>query len=140
MLQRKTAVLIAVVIAAAVLMSNLVIFSLYSCTTLEKIEASLTVKIIPGLALLGLNADTDSLMFGAVSPGISAMRKIEIQHSKDAKVKVLMEGELASWTTISPAEFNISPGEIKEVAFEVNVPGYALPGNYSGAAVLCIRE
>jgi len=137
---KKNIIFVIVFVMAIVLVVNFYVLSQHSCTTLQKIEATLTVKIIPGLGMLGLNADTDALRFGVVSPGIAAMRKIYIEHSEDAVVQVRMQGELASWTSISPETFNISQGESKEVIFEVSVPKYALPGNYTGAAVLCIQE
>ena len=128
------------VVVAVVLFANLFVLSRNSCTTVKKIEATLTVKIIPEHVMLGLNADTDNLHFGVVSPGIAAMRKVKIQHSEKALVSARMEGELASWTSISPAEFKVLAGETHEVAFEVDVPRYALPGNYSGTVIFCIKE
>ncbi len=139
-MKKKNILMVAVLIIVAVLLTNLYFLFASSCTAVEEIEATLTVKRIPDRVMLGLNADTDGLHFGVISPGIAAMRKVTIQHSDDAAVEVRMEGELASWTSISPAEFNLSAGETGEVAFEVNVPNYALPGNYSGTAVFCIRE
>lgn len=129
-----------VVLVVAVLSANLFFLPRSSCTALQKIDATMTVKIISARAMLGLNADTDALKFGVVSPGITAMRKVKVQHPDDALVRVAMEGELARWTSISPAEFNLSAGETTEVALEVSVPNYALPGNYSGTAVFCIKE
>ncbi len=138
----KRKILAAAVLAViiAVMLINLSFLYFASCTRVEKIEAQLKVKIVPGRAMLGLNADTDSLNFGVVSPGIAALRKVKVQHSAAATVKASLEGELASWTSISPAEFNVSAGEIKEVAFEIMVPNYALPGNYSGTAIFCLQE
>ncbi len=130
------------VLVVIILIMFINIYFLYSapCTNVERRDAQLKVKIVAGRAMLGLNADTDSLNFGVVSPGIAAMRKVNIQHNADATIKASMEGELASWASISPAEFNVSAGEIREVAFEIAVPNYALPGNYSGTAVFCIKE
>ncbi len=137
---KKIFLTIAAVIVAIVLLANFFSLLRYSCSSLIKKEATLTVKIIPGMGMLGLNADTDALKFGVVSPGIVAMRKVNVQHSRDASVRARMEGELGRWTSISPAEFNLSADETKEVAFEVSVPPYALSGNYSGTAVFCIKE
>lgn len=139
-MNKKKILIIAGVIVVVVLLANLFFLSGSSCTTLEKIDATLTVKIIPERNMLGLNTDTDALKFGVVSPGIAAMRKVNVQHSRDASVRARMDGELGRWTSISLSEFELSAGETKEVAFEVNVPTYALPGNYSGTAVFCIKE
>lgn len=136
----KNILITAGVIVTVMLLIDLFFLSFYSCTKIEKVEATLTVKIIPGKSMLGLNADTDALKFGVISPGIAAMRRLNVQHSEAASVQVRMQGELASWTSISPAYFNLSAGETKEVALEVGVPRYALPGNYTGIAVICIQE
>lgn len=119
---------------------NLYLFSLASCTSVERIGGSLTVKIVPGRTMLGLNADTDSLAWGVVSPGITAQRKVTVRRSRDAQVKVWMEGELSSWASVSPSNFTLFAGESKEVSFDVTVPAYALPGNYTATAVFCIKE
>ncbi len=138
----KRKVLIAVVftVIIAVMLINFSFLYFAPCTRVEKMDAHLKVKIVSGRAMLGLNADTDSLNFGVVSPGIAAMRKINVQHSNAASVIVRMDGELGPWTNISPAEFNLSAGETKEVAFEIMVPLYALQGNYTGKAAVCIKE
>src|SRR3989338_8239414 len=139
-MNKKNILITAGIIVAVVLLLNLFFLSTSSCTTLQKIDATLTVKIIPERNLLGLNADTDALKFGVISPGIASMRKINVQHSNAASIKVRMDGELGLWTSISPSEFNLSAGETKEVALEVSVPLYALQGNYTGTAVVCIKE
>ena len=139
-MNKKNILITAGIIVAVVLLLNLFFLSTSSCTTLQKIDATLIVKIIPERNMLGLNADTDALKFGVISPGIAAMRKLNVQHSNAASVKVKMDGELGPWTSISPSEFNLSAGETKEVALEVSVPLYALQGNYTGTAVVCIKE
>lgn len=139
-MNKKKILIISGLIVAIVILLNLFFLSRSSCTTVEKIEATLTVKIIPERNMLGLNADTDTLKFGVISPGIAAMRKLNVQHSQAAAVQVMMDGELGPWTSISPADFNLSAGETKEVALEVSVPLYALQGNYTGTAVVCIKE
>lgn len=139
-MKKKNILITAGVIVVIVVLINFFFLFHSSCTTLKKIDATLKVKIIPERNMLGLNADTDALKFGVISPGIAAMRKINVQHSKAVLVQVRMDGELGLWTSISPAEFNLSAGETKEVALEVNVPLYALQGNYTGTAVICIQE
>ncbi len=110
------------------------------CTSVKIIDAFLKVKIIPGRGMIGLNADTDALRFGVVSPGISSSRPVKVQHPTAAEVIVTMKGDLAHWTSISPAQFNLTVGETKEVYFEVAPPFYAAPGEYTGQAVFCIKE
>lgn len=140
----KSRKILALVIAAiAVIVSLLISITLFQspgCIPVKRLDASIKVKVLTNLGMIGLNADTDSLKFGVVSPGISAQRYVLFQHSKPAKVVVTMNGDLEAWTGITPAEFTITPEETKEVHFDVNVPVTAAPGNYTGTAVFCLRE
>ena len=126
--------------AIAIIFISVFVVRTSSCSSIEQINATIKVKIIPNRGMLGLNADTDSLKFGVVSPGITAQRKVVIEHKDEATVLVTMEGPLAVWTVINPAEFSLLPGEKREVLFDVNVPLNAFPGDYAGKAVFCIKE
>ena len=110
------------------------------CDVLQTINASITVKDIGSRALIGLNADRDALKFGSVSPFTLATRKVIIQHPENARVFVVMAGQLQSWTTVTPSNFTVQKDEIKEVQFDVNVPEEALDGNYTGVVVFCFKE
>lgn len=110
------------------------------CDDLQTINASITVKDIGSRIMMGLNADKDALKFGVVSPFTLARRKVMVQHSENARVFVIMAGDLQAWTTITPANFTIQKDEIAEVQFDVNVPENAPDGNYTGVAIFCINE
>lgn len=130
----------AVIVIILSLLASLTFFSSTGCIPVKQLDASLKVKVLPTRGMLGLNADTDSLKFGVVSPGLIAERKVLFQHSRPAKVTVAMEGDLAGWTSVIPAEFSSAPQETKEVRFEVQVPLDAGPGDYTGRAVFCVKE
>ncbi len=110
------------------------------CTKMESINTSVEVKTIPERALIGLNADTDSLKFGAVSPGTTGRRSIKVQSDFAALVAVSVEGGISPWVIPSPSKFGLSAKEIHEVYFELNVPLDAPDGNYLGKVNFCFQE
>ncbi len=110
------------------------------CTKLESINTSVEVKTIPERALIGLNADTDSLKFGAVSPGTTGRRSIKAQSDFAVLAAVSIEGGISPWIDLSPSEFELDAKEIREVYFELKVPLDALDGSYSGIVNFCFRE
>jgi len=111
-----------------------------SCLDQEQITASLKVKQINGKTMIGLNTDTDSLQFGVVSSGVAAKRSIVVRHSEPAEVRVTMDGQLHSWTSISPASFSLSSNQSVEVFFEAKVPLYTVDGTYTGTATFCFKN
>ncbi len=110
------------------------------CDALNVIDASIRVRIIPNRNYLGFTADADSLKFGGVSPGVTSQRKVTVQYPRDTVVNVTMLGPLQSWTGITPHGFILPSGQSQEVIFEVSVPPWAQPGNYTGKAVFCFKE
>lgn len=131
---------VVMVVIIIVLLIMAFIVSNQPCSSVRIIDASLKVRTVPNRLMLGLNADTDALKFGAISPGMAATRKVTVQHPEPAAVAVLMKGELAPWTTISPSQFEVQRGEVQEVLFDVQVPPWTAVGNYTGKAVFCIKE
>lgn len=114
-----------------------------TCDKIEIIDTSVTVKDIGSRSLLGMNADTDSLAFGVVSPGTEVIRSINVQDSDDVLVTVAataISGEFSSWISIDPAQFSLNGGENKMVFFKLIVPGTAADGNYTGEIKFCFRE
>ena len=108
------------------------------CKTIDKIDAEIVVKESE-MSVIGLNADTDDLNFGIVSPTASARKSVNVDYSLDTNVKVTMEGELAEWAVITPGEFYLSQDETKKVHFDIKVPSNAGGGNYTGKAVFCFK-
>ena len=127
------------VIVVIVLVSNYLLQQSVVCTTIDQLETSLEVK--RGVSnLVGLNADTDNLNFGKVSPVSTVERSVKVNYSEDATVKVVIESEFSNWVTIKPRAFKISADEEKEVFLSVNVPGSAEEGTYSGRVKFCFQE
>ena len=112
---------------------------LLQCSTIDTIDSIITVKENE-LPIVGLNTDTDSLKFGVVSPAASVKRTIKVAYTKTAAVNIQMEGDLQSWVSINPAEFDIEPGRIKTVEFIAAIPVDALNGNYTGKVIFCYKD
>ena len=110
------------------------------CTSKEFVASSVTVKKISGKIYYGMNADTDSLKFGAVSPGTEVERSIFVEHTKDAQVSVSMLGDLASWVIVNPHQFRLPTPTKQRVIFTLLVPPWAKDGNYTGKVEFCFKE
>ena len=80
----------------------------------------------------GLNADTDSLIFGKTYPGGGGTRYFDLQSKEHALVIIKVKGEMASFLTFSNNSFIIEPGEVRNIAAYLEIPKTAKPGNYSG--------
>ncbi len=109
------------------------------CSTVDMVNASITVRA-GSLRYVGLNADTDSLKFGKVSPGSIARRSIQVQYERDALVTVLVNGTFASWFSINPTEFYLPGTQRREVTFDVAVPDTATDGNYTAGVYFCFKD
>ena len=137
----KLFILVVTLLSATLfLLSSFLLFSEHICDSSDSLNVSFQVKHIPGRQLLGFNADSDKLNFGIVSPGITARRSTIVRYAFPALTTVTMEGELSSWTIITPSNFSLQPAGQQEVFFDITVPAYALGGNYSGKAVFCFQK
>ncbi len=132
--------LLLVGVALVVILSTLFIFySLWPrCSTFKSLETSLTVESAKR-SIIGLNADTDSLAFGKVSPSAGVRRSVVVNYTEDATVHIFMDSPFASWVSITPHDFNLSAGQSQEVNFNVNVPAYTPDASYTGTVVFCFR-
>ena len=136
-----TIALLVILVMGYIIVTNLINTKGSDCTTVDTIDASLTVYTPPGgLAMIGFNTDKDSLKFGVVSPGVTPLRKVNAQYSRDAQVSIIMTGQLAPWTQIEPSEFDLLANQSQEVQFRVYVPSSAAEGNYTGKALFCFKE
>lgn len=129
------------VIAVVIVLSGMVVMwrMVPACATVKAVNMSITVKDIGSRQLVGLNTNTDSLAFGAVSPGMRVIRSVQFQHSVEAEVTVRIEGELSSWARADPDSFSVRAGEKKDIFFILQVPESAVDGDYAGEAGFCVR-
>lgn len=109
------------------------------CTEIKLIETSLEIERA-ARNIIGINADTDSLKLGKVSPLSGVKRSIMINSSYDAGVEVEVESTFSSWFKIEPQTFFIKKNQVVEVMFDVFVPENASTGNYSGKVKFCFKE
>ena len=111
-----------------------------SCDTVVFINASASVERGTSRRLVGLNADTDMLRFGVLSPGTEARRSFVVQTKNSAQVRVWNEGSLKSWLFLEPAEFSLNASEPAEVTALLRIPLGASGGEYSGKVMVCLQE
>jgi hypothetical protein len=109
------------------------------CSTVNAVDTSIRV-VTDNRAVIGFNTDTDSLKFGRLSSGASVKRSIEVNYKKKANVNVLINGDFAHWIKPTPYDFEIAPGKIEKVNFEVFVPENAQTGNYTGKVYFCFQD
>ncbi len=137
--RRKT--LLAGLVLVIIIMGAVTWYNWPECSTIRFIDASVTVKTVPSKVLLGFNTDTDSLKFGTVSPGSEVKRTVITHYAQAAQVRITAEGELASWITITPAEFSLASPESLPVTVQLNIPDkYVYEGNYTGKVKFCFKE
>ncbi len=131
-----------IVVMGYLLVATLVRIEKPRCTTVNTIDASLTVHVplSGGRGIIGFNTDQDSLKFGAVSPGLIPQRNVNVQYSRNAHVSIAMTGQLALWTQIEPSEFDLVANQSTKVQFFAHVPSSATGGDYTGKAVFCFQE
>lgn len=109
------------------------------CSELGLINTSITVQS-GDYRMIGLNTDTDSLRFGKVSPAAVVRRQIQVGYDSKGEVSVEMLSNFSQWTIINPRNFDVSPGERKEVLFEVVVPPGAPDSELTGIVRICFKE
>lgn len=111
------------------------------CTTIEYVNASVEIRQMER-NVIGLNADSDHLNFGAVSPGTEVRRKISVEYSKSADVFVEVDGEsdLKRWISITPHKFTLDENQSKEILFVLDVPADYNEGFYDGKVRFCFIE
>ena len=104
----------------------------------EAIEIDMKVKISDHF---GLNADNDALRFGMIMPGTEAERGLMVSNRHDMPVKVTIRtsGAMEGWVRVSENNFDLLPGEGKNVTFTVH-PLVSEYGEYEGKAVVVMRR
>ena len=91
---------------------------------------------------IGINADTDALYYGRVSPGHGGWRKIDITNlvNYDQLVHVSFAGEVIDWMGTQQNDFILEPGEAKTVKIDMNVPSDIVYGKYEGEAIFTFTK
>ena len=111
-----------------------------SCDERQSINASVTVKSGSSRALIGLNADTDMLRFGTVSPGTEVKKSFLAGSNFPALVTVSTTSRLQPWLTIEPSLVTLNQREQQEIFLSLRIPQEAAEGDYSGKIFLCFKK
>ena len=106
------------------------------CDVVKTILTSVQIKPSEG-NYMGFDLNKQNLTFGTLSSGTTAKRVTSTEYTRNATVYVWPEGNFSSWIIISPKQFEIIPGQRKEVAFTLLVPVTAQEGEYNGKIVFC---
>ena len=95
-------------------------------------EYQMEIHVVTNQNEVGVDSGPEKLNFGWVSPGFTTIRYIDIgNQQQDAKVKLIVSGDFASWIRLSKNNFVINTGDKEEVAIMATVPSNAEPGNYT---------
>jgi uncharacterized membrane protein len=95
-------------------------------------EYQMEIHVVTNQNEVGVDSGPEKLNFGWVGPGFATIRYIDIGNpQQDAKVKLVVSGDFASWVHLSENNFVIKTGEKKEIAIKTTVPSNAQPGNHT---------
>jgi|TARA_Y100000310_G_C20665465_1_gene807236 hypothetical protein len=95
----------------------------------QTVESDMHLTVITGRKV-GINTDTDALWFGRMPAGNKGVRPLTITLSKNSKVVIKAEGEMAPWIVVSKNNFKTEPGETT-LEVMADVPSGTPPGNYT---------
>lgn len=84
--------------------------------------------------VVGLDADTDALHFGGLTPGGSSQRFMNITPARDARLVILFTGNGSSYVFVNPNNVAVNRGTPITVTFTAAVPANMTLGNYTGVA------
>ena len=138
-MRKKNLFIIFVLIVIIVGAYGLFPISKIFCDEVRLVDMSIVIET-KALSSIGVNTETDSLKFGKVSPLALVQRSLIVNDTRDAEVRVYLQGNLSKWTVVEPAEFTFKANEGRQVEFTVDVPESTLAGNYSGKALFCFKR
>jgi len=112
------------------------IFNYYNFSKIKEIKTiEMEIKVSDHI---GINLDTESLIFGTVIPGGGATRSLRIESDEPVFVTVKLKGALAKWSGVK--ENNFVFNGTKFLTFFVNVPKFTQFGNYTGEAIIIFKK
>ena len=129
--------LVKVIVICALLVFGMSSF-FYSYSVIQNVE-KINTEIIIQRGAFGLNADTNALKFGSLSPGNAATRSIRVYSNQSSWVAIQSKGEAAQWLWVSNESFMINKDKEEEIQFKMQPPPEAPEGNYSGEVVIIFK-
>jgi hypothetical protein len=116
-----------------------VVFLAVFYVTLDANKYSAQVRVIEGEGKVGVNPTAESLDFGDLSRGSSAVRRVDLTNGTAMPmfVSVWKFGGIADLVRIEKNNFRLSPGEKAEVNFTTYMPASAEIGHvYTGRVII----
>lgn len=109
----------------AIILTVVFLFVFYIALDANKYQA--TVHVIEGEGRVGVNPTTERLDFGDLSPGTSAIRRVDIENGTAIPmyVAVLNFGSINDLMKISKSSFTLKPKIKETVEFTVYMPASA---------------
>lgn len=104
------------------------------------IEQQMDIMVSAGKNI-GFDVGTDAVHFGKLPPNNEATRKL-IVSSGDSKIKVILKptGDIGSWVTAYPNDFDMVPRETKEITLVAHVPPGTEQGKYYGTLQVIFKS
>ena len=109
------------------LVAIVVIFLVLFYISLDANKYAATVHVIAGQGKVGINPTTEVLDFGDLSPGTSAVRRVDVQNKTPIPyfVAVFRFGGINDLMKLDRNFFAIRPGERAKIEFTVFMPASA---------------
>jgi hypothetical protein len=123
------------IIIGAMLVAFLFVF--YVVLDANKYRAQ--VQVIEGEGKVGVNPTTESLDFGDLSRGTSAVRRVSVSNGTRMPMYVMVWefGSISDLMEIEPNYFRLKPGEERKIDFSTYIPASAEIGKgYRGRVYL----
>ena len=111
---------------------GLTLIAYYQFYLVEYHTIPVDFKVARGVG--GLDADTDALHFGTLTPGGLGKRNMLVTPARDARLVVSFSGQAAPFMTVQPDNVRVEKGVPLRLNFTLAMPANATPGNYTGEA------
>lgn len=94
----------------------------------------MTVNVVEGENVLGVNPTTEKLDFGDLSRNNGMIRRINMINGGSLKTRVIVFkfGEVSDLIKLNKNFFVLNPGDKFELTFEINIPASAEFREYKG--------
>ena len=90
--------------------------------------------------VIGVNADPGGFHFGSLRPGGGSARTLSIDSVEtELRVRLLPEGEMASWVSVPPP-FVLREGGSRNVTITIGIPRGTASGNYTGTLAVFLEK
>ena len=122
-----------------ILLILLIVFLYVFYVTLDANKYQATVHVISGEGRVGLNPTAERLDFGDLSPGTSAVRRVELKNGTSIPVFVILveTGSIKDLMDLNKNFFRLNGGEETKIEFSTYMPASAeIDATYNGRVYL----